>query len=135
MKKIHLLTFAASAALTTAVMSTGVMAQGLPEHLTKMDKDGDGKLSVEEWVRDKPGLFKRIDANGDKALSKDEVEKFYVAIAPMEDPKTPKRISGVMGADANTDGKVTLDELTAYGQADFKKRDKNADGFITAADL
>lgn len=134
-KRPHFIVFACSALLTTMVMGTTVSAQALPDHLAKMDKDGDGKLSPEEWVRDKPSLFKRIDTNGDKALSKDEIEKFYVAIAPADDPKTIKRIADMAAADANADGKVTLEELTAYNLAGFKKRDKNADGFITAADL
>jgi hypothetical protein len=47
------------------VMAMTLSAQALPDHLTRMDKDGDSKLSPEEWVRDKPSLFKRVDANGD----------------------------------------------------------------------
>lgn len=134
-KRTHLIVFACSALLTTMVMAMTVSAQALPDHLTRLDKDGDSKLSPEEWVRDKPSLFKRVDANGDQALAKDEIEKFYVAIAPADDPKTVKRIAQMAAGDANADGKVTLEELTAYNLAAFKNRDKNADGFITGADL
>lgn len=58
-----------------------------------------------------------------------------MAIAPADDPKTVKRIAEMAAGDANADGKVTFEELTAYNLAAFKKRDENADGFITGADL
>ncbi|MDC7683503.1 hypothetical protein PQU92_09465 [Asticcacaulis sp. BYS171W] len=130
--KIHTPLALAGALLLAAGAANAQTA--LPEHFAKMDKDGDGKLSPAEWTRDKPQTFKKMDANGDKFADKAEVEKFYVAIAPLDDPKTAKRISGVLNADTNGDGKVTIEELTEYSLVDFKKRDKDGDGFISGDD-
>ncbi|ESQ79243.1 hypothetical protein AEYBE204_09545 [Asticcacaulis sp. YBE204] len=106
----------------------------LGDSLGKFDKDGDGKVSLAEWSADRAGLFKKVDANTDGAITLDEAIAYYIKAAPADDPKTQKRIDSVMTADANADGKVTRDELVAVAATDFKTRDADGDGFITVAD-
>ena len=61
--------------------------------------------------------------------------------------KPAKKAGGLMTADKDKDGKITLDEFKAWGAAKskpiaaekaesiFKKRDKNSDGAITKDEL
>lgn len=107
----------------------------LSEGLARLDKDGDGKVSPAEWAAEKPGLFKKIDANQNGELVREEATAFYLKEAPAEDPKTRRRIDTIMKADANFDGKVTLVELLAAVSAEFKERDVDGDGFITPLDI
>lgn len=134
MEKVSFLKAAALAG-ACAMTASAAMAEGqLSNSMARMDANGDGKVTVEEFSADKPGLFKKVNANGDDGLSKDEVTAYYTQKGGTEDGKLEGRVNGVMRADANGDGKVTLDELNAQAAADFKKRDKNGDGAITAAD-
>ena len=43
--------------------------------------------------------------------------------------------AGIMAADANKDGKVTVAEMKAAREARFATLDKNKDGFLTADEL
>ena len=77
-----------------------------------------------------------------------------LAIADDKDGDKPKgkpakkaKGGGLMSADANKDGKITLDEMKAWGAAKskpvpaekietiFKKRDKKGDGALTADEV
>ena len=61
--------------------------------------------------------------------------------------KPAKKAKGLMSADKNKDGKITLDEMKSWEAAKskpvpaekiealFKKRDKNGDGALTADEL
>ena len=63
---------------------------------------------------------------------------------PKKKPAKKAKGGGLMSADKNKDGKVTLDEMKSWGaakakpvpaekiEAIFKKRDKNGDGALTA---
>ncbi|MCH2063399.1 MAG: EF-hand domain-containing protein [Roseibacillus sp.] len=79
------------------------------------------------------GLVAADDKDGDK---------------PKEKPaKKAKGGRGLMSADKNKDGKITLDEMKSWGAAKskpvpaekiealFKKRDKNGDGTLTADEV
>ncbi|MDC7685311.1 EF-hand domain-containing protein [Asticcacaulis sp. BYS171W] len=122
------------ATFVMAVQTMAFAAEPLSESLAKFDRDHDGRVSLAEWTRDRPAQFKKLDANKDARLTLDEVRAAYLKLATINDPKTKKRIDGVMNADANSDGSVTLDEYVAYGEAGFKRRDTDGDGFLTAAD-
>lgn len=47
----------------------------------------------------------------------------------------PDGACGFRHADANNDGKVTLDEALAHGKAMFELRDKNKDGVLTRDEI
>jgi len=124
----------AAAALCIALAAPAAAQGGLSQSLQRMDRNGDGKVSPEEWAADKPALLKRLDANRDGAISTDEAKSFYQNSADANDPRVAKRIAGVVDADANGDGKATLEELNAAAAADFKRRDRSGDGFLTGDD-
>ena len=78
------------------------------------------------------GLVAADDKDGDK---------------PKEKPAKKAKGRGLMSADKNKDGKITLDEMKSWGAAKskpvpaekiealFKKRDKNGDGALTADEV
>ncbi len=128
-----------------AILSTGasltlagpaLAGEPLNGGLARIDKDGDSKVSPAEWTTERAGLFKKLDADRDGKLTLDEITQFYLKAAPADDPKTQKRIDAVTAADkdGNGDGKVTLAEITALADREFKGRDKDDDGFITGDD-
>ncbi|MFT4046312.1 MAG: EF-hand domain-containing protein [Solimonas sp.] len=100
----------------------------------KLDRNGDGKITLEEYSAGVGKTFKNIDQNKDEVLETEEIRAYYLTIADESDPKTKKRIDGVLHADANGDGKVTVDELKDHYKKKFEKEDKNGDGVITDAD-
>ena len=60
--------------LVSLLVSTPVMAQGPgrpgpppggEEHFKRLDEDGDGHISEEEWLKHHAERFRKIDKNGD----------------------------------------------------------------------
>lgn len=121
-------------ALVVSSAAGAVQTAALPDHLAKMDANGDGKLSPAEFAADRAKVHKMLDADRNGRVSAQEATAFYVKIAPAEDPKTVKRIADITSADTNGDG-TTVDELVAVRTADFARRDKNGDGFITGDEV
>lgn len=70
-----------------------------PGHM-KLDKDGDGAMSREEFLAGSADHFRQMDANGDGRLTLEEFQK-----RPME---------MFTAMDTNRDGKVTREERKAY---------------------
>ena len=67
------------------LLQDGVRAQGGPDPervIQKMDSDGDGRISQDEWLRP-PQAFKRIDRDKDSFVTVEELREF-----------TKKRFSG-----------------------------------------
>jgi len=109
--------------------------------LARGDGDGNGQITAEEFAAahgpkpdgPKPGpeaWLKKFDANGDGALTQDEVPADMWA--------------KISQGDVNGDGKITADELPkppADGdkprgpEALFKKHDANGDGALTADEV
>jgi Ca2+-binding EF-hand superfamily protein len=93
------------------------------------DTNKDNVLVAQEFVaywcgpeaqvpaRAKGKTGKRIDANRDGKIDKDECVVFWIA-----------RVNDM---DTNKDGRVTMDEFIAMTQKQFKEMDRNGDGFIS----
>ncbi|WP_297510623.1 hypothetical protein [uncultured Caulobacter sp.] len=126
----------ASGVALLAVTATGAaMAQALPQNLVYLDRDKDGAITQAEWTSGKPGTFKKLDLDKDGVVTREEAAKVYAEMTPADPAMAEKRTGWIMRADANGDGKVTLDELTADSVAEFKKKDRNADGVIDGHDV
>ena len=79
-------------------------------YLQRMDADGDGKVSVEEYVQWMMYAFDRMDRNGD----------------------------GVLGADELPGGKgppITREQQRQTLVQRFHKQDANGDGYLSAREL
>ncbi|WP_421568616.1 EF-hand domain-containing protein [Stenotrophomonas sp. PD6] len=79
-------------------------------YLQRMDTDGDGKVSVEEYVQWMLYAFDRMDRNGDGVLSADE-------------------LPGGKGKP------ITRDQQRQTIVERFHKQDANGDGFLSAKEL
>lgn len=126
--KIYLITAIAALAFTTANAQPGQRGQR-----PNPDADGDGKVTMSEFraadgVR-QSRVFARMDVNNDGKISSDEARP----VAP--DAGAPNRGGGILLMDANKDGFVTKDELSAISQRRFQMADKNNDGWLSGEEM
>lgn len=80
------------------------------EYLERMDSDGDGRVSLEEYLAWMSYAFDRMDRNGDGVL-------------------TPDELPGGKGRP------VTRGEYRARLTDRFNRQDANGDGFLDAREL
>jgi hypothetical protein len=99
-------------ALGLALLAGGAHAQVTDsgEYLKRMDTDGDGRVSLTEYLAWMSYAFDQRDRNGDGVL-------------------TPDELPGGRGKP------VTRDEHIATLTARFKKQDANGDGYLSAKEL
>lgn len=88
------------------------LAQDSPrDYLRRFDADGDGRVSLQEYVRYLSAGFLRMDTNGDGVLDAGEL------------PPGPRRTPRTLAAFA-----VDL-------RAQFHRTDRNHDGYLSAREL
>jgi Ca2+-binding EF-hand superfamily protein len=111
--------------MVAMVLSCGFVLASIALPAQAQDEDRPQRRRPQ---RDPEAMFKRLDANTDNKLSKDE----FLAMARNEEQK-PRVEQMFARADANKDGSVTLEEFkTAQTQqrdpaVAFKELDKNED--------
>ena len=122
--------FGVSSALGQTSQSTGDQTQqrrqGPRDLYQRMDTNGDGKISREEW-RGRPEGFARLDANGDGFLTPDEIRagRFQRQGSDRRGPRL---------MDQNNDGRISRDEWKGPAEV-FDRLDANHDGFLTREEL
>lgn len=84
------------------------------------DFDKDGSVTCDEWKNYVATLVRETDGNGDGALDAEEFKKLA---------KTDQlfSVADLSYYDANGDGRVTIEEMTAKPNTAFKLLDKNGD--------
>ena len=95
--------------------------------LKKMDANGDGKVSLDEYLAAATNRFHSIDAQ-----IKGSITAADIAASPQmqrHEQRTAQRMLRHMGASAGSDS-VTLDQFLAAAKSRFAKIDANGDGFI-----
>lgn len=78
--------------------STGIDS-GVEVIFNSLDKDGDGKISVEEYTEmlaawkisnaEANAIYAKLDINGDGLISKEELKQLYEQFYYSEDPESP----------------------------------------------
>lgn len=98
--------------LVAALAGVPAVAQvtATSEYLARMDADGDGRVSLDEYLAWMGYAFERMDADGDGVL-------------------TPAELPGGKGRP------VTLAEHRARLTERFNRQDANRDGFLDAREL
>jgi Ca2+-binding EF-hand superfamily protein len=85
----------------------------------RMDTNGDGKISRDEWKRP-ADMFDKLDTNHDGYITRDEM-------------RAGRRFD-INQMDTNHDGKISKDEWKGRSQM-FDRLDTNHDGFITQDEM
>jgi Ca2+-binding EF-hand superfamily protein len=117
------------------------------EKMVKFDQDGDGKISLQEYMRYTEARAQLGPQSGGKTESQAE-EQYEVRVVPRSEPapkvvvyragKLPKGLPGwFTQLDTDGDGQVSLYEWR-MGNKDlneFAQMDRNNDGFLTAEEV
>jgi Ca2+-binding EF-hand superfamily protein len=116
----------------------------------RADTNGDGRVSQAEMETALAASFAVLDTNHDGVLSKSEIDnrretyKTYRAHLKAE-RQAGRHVKGVVRLrgltkhfaqiDANGDGVISRGEIDGAAVHQFKRRDHNRDGYISAADF
>jgi Ca2+-binding EF-hand superfamily protein len=125
-------------------------AAGLQPFFRALDTDHDGRLSREELSK-AAELFDRLDRNHDGFLDAHELSEAPAVAAseePVIKPAAPLARVGKKGilteqglvqllkrADADGDGKLSMEETPKFLKKQFSKIDTNGDGFLDKQEL
>lgn len=107
----------------------------------RLDRNGDGKVTLDEIPEQRKEIFERmlarLDKNGDKSVTLDEFKAARGA-RPTDRPGQGQprvQIGALMRTlDTNGDGKLSKEEIAAAPSV-LKKVDANEDGEVTADEL
>ncbi|MDR3389308.1 MAG: EF-hand domain-containing protein [Rudaea sp.] len=138
------ITLAVLTAMPVAVLSVCALAQNAAptvatnsrpsffQHmLQKMDTNGDGRISLDEYLAAATARFKSIDTK-----NKGSIDAVDVASSP-ETTQRDERVAQFMVKRMDTagNGYVTQDEFLAAAKKRFARMDKNGDGKLTPDEL
>jgi Ca2+-binding EF-hand superfamily protein len=110
---------------------------GGPGPFKKMDKNGDGQITREEFAAFHSEHFSQIDRDGDGKIEAGEMDH-----GPMGGPDLPptgagegerhfvKHMRGPEDADTDHDGKISFEEFAAPLREAFKAADKDGSGYL-----
>lgn len=133
----------------------GAAADPWIDRIMSRDKNGDGKLTVEELNDNEKQMLQGADQNGDGAVDRQELAAMENARNNNNVPGGQQNIgpgnAGTVGSnnrrggneamgrffqmDRNRDGRLTPDEVPAQSAGMLKGGDLNGDGAIDAAEL
>lgn len=143
---IRIISITLAAAAVLAAPAAQAASHDRKTFIAEQDLDKDGSVSKEEFAQGRAAEFKRVDTNGDGKLSKDEyVDEFKVRLdAGKVDGGKPgpemykKQMDqtafrhGVL--DSNKDGFISPPEFEHSGWGMFMHHDTDNDGAVTAKD-
>lgn len=140
-------------------MTRDAMVQKVQQHFAKLDANRDGFVTkaeadaakegrrerIEQRVeKRREGMFERLDTNNDGSISRSEFDSAHQAMAGGMGQRRHVRLrmmhAGMGGkifetADADKDGRVSIQEATAAAAAHFDKADTNHDGTLTPDEM
>ena len=122
------LTFASAAAMAQQAERA---SKHFEHMLKKWDANGDGRISLDEYLAAASARFQQIDTQNAGSVSADQI-----ANSPNAHERIERRAEGlVQHLDSAGKGYVTQDEFVAAAKARFAKLDRNGDGKLTPDEL
>lgn len=103
----------------------------------RYDTNKDGAVTIEEWKAGQQARFKRLDANGDGKLGKDELFARTPAVGNSvlpTDRQASQQSSYFLLLDTDKDGFVTLAEFMVGADRNFTRCDLDKNGRIDTAE-
>ena len=100
--------------------------------IERLDVDGDGLISQDEFQPPARDGKKHIDTNEDGAVSTSELMAHQLKMTQRMQERHEKMLEHFEAADADADGLVTPEEARL---AAFNRADEDADGYLSAAEL
>jgi hypothetical protein len=103
----------------------------------RYDTNKDGAVTIDEWKSGQQARFKRLDANGDGKLGKDELFARTPAVGNSvlpSDRQASQQSSYFLLLDTDKDGFVTLTEFMAGADRNFTRCDLDKNGRIDTAE-
>jgi hypothetical protein len=107
------------------------LPQNADQRMGKLDSNGDGIVSEDEYEDGVREAFAALDADHNNRVSADELA---VASGPQADGM-PSAADRIRGMDMNTDGELTEEELNDGAERGFQRLDTNQDGTLDIGEL
>jgi len=118
---------AAALILGSAALAAPAFAKEPEDHLSRLDKDGDGKVSVSELDARHKEFLGNADADGDGYITAEEMRAMHEKrMAEHKKRRFP---------DANNDGVVDRREFEDAARERFNEMDANGDGLISEDEM
>lgn len=112
--------FGTVGALGLSLLSAAAIANDhRGDHFDRLDADGDGAITAEEVSERGVNLVAEADADGDGAVTREEMRAYRKAQRKARD------------ADKNDDGLIDRTEFINAAQERFDRLDKNGDGVLS----
>ncbi len=112
-------------------VAAGAHASIYQHMLQKMDSNGDGRISLDEYLAASSARFKSLDSQNKGSIDAADIAGSKVAIARIDH----RANAMVKHLDTAGNGYVTQDEFIAAAQKRFARLDKKGDGKLTPDEL
>lgn len=141
-------------AIASILCGVAMAGGGKEDHMSMMDKNGDGQITAAEHSAGAMAKFTKMDANKDGMVNAAELDaahqgmmgKDHDQMSRSEGDKSYDRAGDKTGKmttsaqklaamDADKDGAVSGEEHAAFAQKMFSKIDKDGDGTLTAQEV
>jgi len=125
------LSFCAVAQPVNPAAVSGTRPDFFAHMLEQMDTNGDGRISLDEYVAAAGARFKSIDTQNKGSIDAADIASSPAAVARIDQ----RAESIVKRLDTAGNGYVTKDEYLAAAQKRFARLDSNGDGKLTPDEL